>query len=123
MAPISRAILSAGASGEPTEVVRERVMKARDRAARRLRETPWRTNAEVPGPVLRSLWQPPPDSLVTLKQDVDRHSTSTRGIDKVLKVAWTIADLGGRDQPSLADVDAARGLRSGMDAAMLARSA
>jgi magnesium chelatase family protein len=118
LAPISRAILTAGAAGEPTEVVRERVALARDRAARRLRDTPWRTNAAVPGPVLRMYWKPPADALVTLKRDVDRNTTSTRGIDKVLKVAWTIADLAGRDQPSLADVNAARALRTGVDAGL-----
>ena len=40
-----------------------------------------------------------------------------------MKVAWTIADLAGHDVPDLADVDAARALRYGNEAAALARSA
>jgi magnesium chelatase family protein len=123
LAPISRAILSAGASGEPSEIVRERVQAARDRTLWRLRGTPWTTNAQVPGPVLRSRWQPPAAALSTLKLDVDRSVLSTRGIDRVLKVAWTLADLAGRDVPELEDVDAARALRYGAEPTVLARSA
>jgi magnesium chelatase family protein len=123
LAPISRAILTAGASGEPSSVVRERVQAARDRASWRLRETPWTTNAQVPGPVLRNRWQLPADALLSLKLDVDRGLLSTRGIDRVLKVAWTVADLSGRDAPTLDDVDAARTLRYGAEPTALARSA
>jgi magnesium chelatase family protein len=104
-------------------VVRDRVQAARDRATWRLRGTPWTTNAQVPGPVLRDKWQLPPDALSSLKVDVDRSQLSTRGIDRILKVAWTLADLNGRDAPNLDDVDGARALRYGAEAAALARSA
>jgi magnesium chelatase family protein len=123
LAPISRAVLMAGASGEPTAVVRERVQAARSRAARRLRGTPWTTNSQVPGPVLRQRWKVPDAALASLKVDVDRRMLSTRGVDRVLKVAWTLADLAGRDVPNADDVDAARGLRLGEGPAALARSA
>jgi magnesium chelatase family protein len=123
LAPISRTILDAGASGEPTAVVRERVVAARERTAWRLRGTPWTTNAQVPGPVLRSRWRPPADALTDLRLDLDRGRSSTRGIDRVLKVAWTLADLAGRDEPNRGDIDAARSLRFGEEPATLARSA
>jgi magnesium chelatase family protein len=123
LAPISRAILTAGASGEPSDVVRARVQAARDRAGWRLNGTPWTTNAQVPGPVLRNKWPLPDGALSSLRVDADRSLLSTRGIDRVLKVAWTIADLGGRDVPSLDDVDAARTLRYGAEPTALARSA
>jgi magnesium chelatase family protein len=123
LAPISRAILTAGASGEPSELVRERVQAARDRAMWRLHGTPWATNAQVPGPVLRNKWPLPDGALSSLRVDADRSLLSTRGIDRVLKVAWTIADLGGRDMPNLDDVDAARTLRYGAEPTALARSA
>ncbi|MBX6767610.1 MAG: hypothetical protein IRY90_10735, partial [Actinomadura rubrobrunea] len=35
---------------------------------------------------------------------------SARGLDRVLRVAWTIADLAGRDQPSEDDVGGALAL-------------
>jgi magnesium chelatase family protein len=123
LAPISRAILTAGATGEPSAAVRERVEAARDRAARRLRGTPWTTNAQVPGPVLRQRFTLPNDALGTLKIDTDRSQVSSRGVERVMKVAWTIADLAGRDVPNLGDVNAARSLRYGAEAALLARSA
>jgi magnesium chelatase family protein len=123
LAPISRAILTAGATGEPSAVVRERVLAARDRTAYRLRGTPWLTNAQVPGPVLRKRWNLPDAALESLRRDADRSKLSSRGVERVLKVAWTIADLAGHDLPDLRDVDAARSLRFGADAADLARSA
>jgi magnesium chelatase family protein len=123
LAPISRAILNAGAAGEPSAVVRERVEIARDRAVRRLRGTPWATNAQVPGPVLRRRFPLPSDALGSLKLDTDRGQLSSRGVERVMKVAWTIADLAGHDVPDLGDVDAARALRYGNEAAALARSA
>jgi magnesium chelatase family protein len=123
LAPISRAILTAGATGEPSASVRERVEIARDRAGRRLRGTPWATNAELPGPVLRTRFPLPSDALGSLRIDTDRGQLSSRGVERVMKVAWTLADLAGHDVPDLGDVDAARSLRYGAEAAALARSA
>jgi magnesium chelatase family protein len=123
LAPISRAILTAGATGEPTSVIRERVEAARDRAAWRLIGTPWTTNAGVPGPVLRTRFPLPSDALASLRTDTDRGQLSSRGVERVMKVAWTIADLAGHDAPDLDDVDAARSLRFGAEATALARTA
>jgi magnesium chelatase family protein len=111
MAPVSRAILTAGASGETSEGVRDRVLLARDRACWRFRGTPWTTNAQLPGPVLRARFPVPTDALAALRADGDRGLLSTRGIDRVMKVAWTVADLAGHDVPDGHDVDAARALR------------
>jgi magnesium chelatase family protein len=111
LAPMSRAILDVGACGEPTDVVRDRVAAARERASWRLRDTPWTTNSQVPGPELRSRWRPPSAALVGLQLELDRGRSSNRGVDRILKVAWTLADLGGRDAPNRDDVEAARVLR------------
>jgi magnesium chelatase family protein len=121
--PVSRAVLSAGACGEPTAGVRERVLVARDRAARRLAGTPWTTNAEVPGPDLRRHWPIPQDALTSLSAELDRGELSTRGVDRVMKVAWTLADLAGRDQPLKDDVDRAFALRVVGESNTLARTA
>ncbi|HVW80562.1 MAG TPA: YifB family Mg chelatase-like AAA ATPase [Mycobacteriales bacterium] len=111
MEPVSRAVLAHGAAGEPTAAVRERVLEARARTARRLAGTPWTTNSEVPGPDLRRHWPIPAEALTSLSAGYDRGSLSTRGLDRVMKVAWTIADLAGRDVPRQQDVDRAFGLR------------
>jgi magnesium chelatase family protein len=113
--PISRAILDVGARGESTAAVRERVVAARDRAAWRLHGTPWTSNSQVPGPVLRHRWRPPTEALADLQLDFDHGRESNRGIDRILKIAWTLADLGGRDAPSRDDVEKARELRLTQD--------
>jgi magnesium chelatase family protein len=123
LTPVSRAVLAAGASGEPTAAVRERVLEARARATRRLASTPWGTNAEVPGPDLRRRWPIPGDALVSLSADLDLQRLSTRGVDRVMKVAWTLADLAGRDVPNRDDVERARALRVIGATAELARTA
>jgi magnesium chelatase family protein len=111
--PVSRAVLSVGASGEPTAAIRARVEAARERTSYRLRGTPWTTNAEIPGPQLRRSWPVPAEAMTQLYADLDRGSLSTRGVDRVLKVAWTVADLAGHDRPDSGDVTAARELRFG----------
>src|SRR3954471_6569250 len=52
-----------GPRGETTQVVADRVRAARERAAARLAETPWRTNSEVPGHALRTRWPAAPGAL------------------------------------------------------------
>jgi magnesium chelatase family protein len=109
--PVSRAVLAEGARGEPSAEIRARVHEARTRAARRLRSTAWRTNAEVPGPLLRRHWPLPRTAVAPLHAQLERGLLSTRGLDRVLKVAWTLADLAGRDQPGPEEVRGALQLR------------
>lgn len=110
--PVSRAdLLMPGAAAEPTETVRHRVLAARSAAAARWQGRPWRVNAEVPGAVLRSELRPPPTAIASASRALERGQLSARGFDRVLRVAWTLADLGGRVAPAAADVDAALGLR------------
>jgi magnesium chelatase family protein len=89
---------------EPTAVVAARVLEARDRAARRYAGTPWRVNADVPGPVVRRHYGLPAEAAAPLDAAVSRGQVSARGADRVVRVAWTVADLAGRDRPALADV-------------------
>ncbi|MBV9485853.1 MAG: YifB family Mg chelatase-like AAA ATPase, partial [Frankiaceae bacterium] len=109
--PISRAILDVNARGEATAAVRERVMAARERASWRLEGTPWTTNAQVPGPEIRSRWPLQGHVVAELQLDMDRGKASNRGIDRILKISWTLADLGGRGEPNRDDVELARHLR------------
>jgi magnesium chelatase family protein len=77
-----------------TRQARDRVDRARDRAARRLDGTPWRLSGEVPGTWLRD---PANRLAVADSQPVDRAletgALTMRGYDRVLRVAWTLADL------------------------------
>ncbi|HET7530636.1 MAG TPA: YifB family Mg chelatase-like AAA ATPase [Mycobacteriales bacterium] len=113
LGPVSRAVLVAGSAGESTAVVRERVLAARDRARARLAGTPWTTSGEVPGPVLRRRWPLGADAMAPIRRATARGTLSTRGIDRVLRVSWTLADLAGLDRPGLGEVEEALALRSG----------
>jgi magnesium chelatase family protein len=113
----TRASLDEGfASAEPSKVVAERVLEARERQRRRLAGLPWRVNGEVPGPVLRRDLRPPAQSLDPLHTAFGKGQLTARGADRVLRVAWTIADLAGHDVPSRADMYEAVGLRIGRSA-------
>ncbi|MEU9185005.1 YifB family Mg chelatase-like AAA ATPase [Streptomyces sp. NPDC048484] len=103
-----------GARGESTETVADRVRVARERAATRLTGTPWRTNSEVPGRELRSRWYASPGAMDDAERSLERGVLTARGFDRVLRVAWTVADLAGRDRPEAADVTLALQLRTGV---------
>jgi magnesium chelatase family protein len=98
---------------ESSQTVAERVLLARERTAKRLAATPWRTNAEIPGPELRRTFTPPPESMAPVDRALRLGSLSARGLDRVLRVAWTCADLGGRDHPAAEDVGLALDLWTG----------
>ncbi|MFD8555602.1 ATP-binding protein, partial [Streptomyces fradiae] len=111
--PVSRADLLA-ARGEPTAAVAARVLAARERAAARLIGTPWTRNADVPGHELRTRWHPAPGALAAAERDMERGLLTARGLDRVLRTAWTLADLAGRARPEAHDVDLALELRTGI---------
>jgi magnesium chelatase family protein len=74
----------------------------------------WRTNAEVPGALLRRPpWRLPAPALAPLHRALDCGALSARGFDRVLRIAWTIADLDGRDRPGAGDVEEAQAMRMG----------
>ncbi|MBW1598189.1 YifB family Mg chelatase-like AAA ATPase [Streptomyces sp. JJ38] len=113
--PVARAELLAPDGGaEDTATVAERVLAARERAAQRYTGTPWRTNSEVPGYELRTRWRVAPGALSSAEADLERGLLTARGLDRVLRVAWTVADLAGHDRPRAEDVDCALQLRTGV---------
>jgi magnesium chelatase family protein len=81
--------------GEPSSVIRERVVLARERARRVLEERGLHANADLSGPQVRALVTLDRDAQAFLTMAVTRFGLSGRGYDKVLKVARTIADLDG----------------------------
>lgn len=112
--PVRAGILSTEASGESSAVVAQRVLAARDRQQHRLARLGWRTNAEVPGVVLRKKL-PQPEGVERLTHALATGQLSARGVDKVLRLAWTIADLAGADRPSLDHLHTALAMRRGED--------
>jgi len=99
---------------EPSQVVTGRVAAAREQAARRLAGTPWRLNAEIPGSELRRHWPPGPGALTDVERALERGQVSARGVAKVIRVAWTLADLTGTNRPGRAECDTALSLYLGV---------
>ncbi|HEX2284124.1 MAG TPA: YifB family Mg chelatase-like AAA ATPase [Mycobacterium sp.] len=99
--------------GESTAVVRERVASARAAAAQRWRPHGIRTNAEVSGSLLRRKFRLAPAAMAPLRTALDRGLISVRGVDRTLRVAWTLCDLAGRTSPVLEDVTVALSFRQG----------
>ncbi|EPD64548.1 YifB family Mg chelatase-like AAA ATPase [Streptomyces sp. HGB0020] len=113
--PVTRAQLAEpGTRGESTATVADRVRAARERAAARLAGTPWRTNSEIPGRDLRGRWHARPGAMDDAERNLERGVLTARGLDRVLRVAWTVADLVGHDRPDATDVALALQLRTGV---------
>lgn len=100
---------------EDTAVVRARVTTAREAAARRWAESPGAngasTNADVPGRVLRSLRRLDRRALRPLERALAHGVLSPRGVDRSLRLAWTVADLDGALVPGESHVAEAMVLR------------
>lgn len=114
LAPVTRTVLRATGSAESSEVVAQRVAEARQRQQRRLMGTGWLTNGDIPGPYLRT-HLPLPQGLDLIEQAVGRGMLSPRGVDKVLRLSWTIADLAGADLPQREHVATAMNMRQGAE--------
>jgi magnesium chelatase family protein len=97
---------------ESTTTVAQRVRVARDRQDARYAGTPWRRNAEVPGTMLRMHWPVRAAKVGQVEEWLAEGRISARGADRILRLAWTLADLAGRTEPSDDDVHNAMQLRS-----------
>nr|WP_022916854.1 YifB family Mg chelatase-like AAA ATPase [Ruania albidiflava] len=113
VAAVPRAQLLSSRRGETSATVAARVAAARAAQAERWKDTPWRTNAEVDGPWLRDYTgRIDPHLLTPLKRVADTPELSMRGVDRVVRVAWTLADLHGLEHPGPAELGAALTLRN-----------
>ncbi len=111
VAPVSLATLNA-APGETSAVVAGRVLEARETQRERWRSLGFALNAEVPGRVLRrGRFALPAEQLTELHQALDRGWLTLRGLDRCLRLAWTLADLRGAVTPGRDDIGIAVGLR------------
>ena len=109
--PVTRSDRTAVETPESTAVVAARVREARERARRRLVGNGWTTNAEVPGAWLRR-HTGGTGARRDLERALDSGVLSLRGLDRVLRVAWTLADLAGHQVPGDAEIGQALLLRT-----------
>ena len=111
MALSSSALRGLG-QGESSSQVAARVAQARAHARRRLADTPWSLNSQVPGHWLRGPQADLDAQVLGLLELAMRAGLSLRAIDRVLRVAWSIADLQGHEHLTKNDVASAISLRS-----------
>lgn len=93
--------------------VRKRVEEARARGARRLKDTGWKMNSELPGAWIRHSSGIPERFIEALDRAVDEGIVTMRGADRVLRLMWTLADLHERPLPNDEDLARALMLRNG----------
>jgi magnesium chelatase family protein len=106
-----RAEAFAQQEGESTSKVRQRVADARSAAAERWKPYGVRTNAEVSGSLLRRRFRIGREAMQPLRTALDSNAISSRGLDRCLRVAWTLSDLAGRTVPTVQDVTTALSFR------------
>jgi magnesium chelatase family protein len=85
--------------GEPSADIAARVRAARELAAERLRGTPWQTNGQVPPTELRRRWPLPRETTRAAEDAVEKGLLTARGFGRVIRLAWTLADLSGASRP------------------------
>jgi magnesium chelatase family protein len=106
-------LLDTAGSRETSATVAARIAAARAAAAERWAGR-WRLNADVPGSTLRAApWLLPRKALRPARGWLEQGTLSARGFDRVLRLAWTVADLAGRAVPEEGDVAEALFFRTG----------
>ena len=108
-------VMAENGVGESSAAIAVRVLHARQRAAERYRGTPWTRNGQVPLSELRRGWPLPATVLAPLGAALDEGRLTARGFGRVLRVAWTLADLTDVGQPDQALIEMALGWRQGND--------
>lgn len=98
---------------ETSAEVRGRVEAARQRQEERYRGFAWRLNAQASGVMLRKQWPLPYEAQREIDHAIMGNQLSRRGAVRVHRLAWTVADLEGLDQPGLPEVQVALRLRRG----------
>jgi magnesium chelatase family protein len=98
---------------EPSARVAERVRGARERQRARLAACGATTNAGIPSSHLRKVVPLPEEGRRLLRTAVDRLGLTARGLDRLLRLARTVADLAGRDAVTATDLAEALHFRRG----------
>ena len=105
--------LSKMALGEPSEKIRERVMKARQIQEARFKDVKGiHCNAQMTERMLHQFAEPDAASMDMLRMAMERLKLSARAYSRILKVARTIADLDGSEEVQSQHIAEAIGYRN-----------
>ena len=91
-------------SGEKSQIIRERVQKARDRQLNRYSGRQINSNAELSNKEIREFCKINDQTIELLKKAATNLNITGRGFSRILKVARTIADLADQDEIALEHV-------------------
>lgn len=99
--------------GESSQVIAARVAEARARALARWAAAGFGevTNAAMNSHILRREFAPDDEGMAYLGALLSAGDLSQRGVDRAIKLSWTLADLDGATRPSLEHVARAYELR------------
>jgi magnesium chelatase family protein len=100
---------------ESSQQIRNRVIAARAIAANRFKHEKWRLNSEIPPRALRQQYQPVREAMNFLHDELDKENITARGLHKIIRTSWTIADLNGVDRPTATEVTESYRLREGIE--------
>ncbi len=96
--PVPFSDISKAAQGEPSSVIRERVIKARHLQEERYKDHKGiHCNAQMTERMIHQFAQPDEEGIRMLRMAMERLSLSARAYNRILKVARTIADLAGSE--------------------------
>lgn len=98
---------------ELSEQVRARVVEARRRQADRYAGRAFRLNSQVPGHLLEAEWPLDPAARAPVDDDLYSGRLTRRGAVRVHRLAMTVSDLRGLDEPGTEEVLLALQLRTG----------
>jgi magnesium chelatase family protein len=99
-----RELTATTAAGEKSPVIRERVMGARRIQSSRFRNSPNSTNATMGSRQVRQHCKLDSESTGYLEHAMEEMNFSARAHDRILKVARTLADLGGSESIRPTDI-------------------
>jgi len=97
---------------ETSEMIRQRVIKARERQKQRFKGLKIYTNSEMSSSEIKKFCQLTKEAVSLLKQAISRLSLSARSYFKTIKIAQTIADLAGKEKIDSVEIAEALQFRS-----------
>lgn len=95
--PVEEEKLVSKERGESSQLIRERVIMARERQKNRYKDSAILVNSEMSSADVKKYCQLTAEATLFMRQAVSKLSLSARSYFKVLKVALTIADLESKD--------------------------
>jgi magnesium chelatase family protein len=89
--------ISSSKKAESSAAIRERVLAAREIQRERYKNTNITCNAQIPDSILKDVCVMTDEASERLQQSFDILGMSARGYSRILKIARTIADVGGEE--------------------------